>query len=82
MKRFSDKLSVVLIIILIVTISLNILNGWKGKQLNQRYEDSHKQYEESIEQYVQANREYIEYLKSSRERLEIQLRKADQAAVN
>ncbi|MNF04723.1 hypothetical protein D3C80_2043070 [compost metagenome] len=75
MKRMGDVINAVLIILLIATIGLNIQNGWKGRQLNQRYEDSLKQYE-------QANKEYIEYLENSRERLELQIRKAEQPALN
>ncbi|OKP97795.1 hypothetical protein [Paenibacillus sp. P46E] len=75
MKRFSDKLHVILLIVLIIAISLDIMNGWKEEQLNQRYEDSLRQYE-------QANREYIEYLDSSRERVELMIRKVEQAALN
>ncbi len=59
-----------LLIVLIIAISLDIMNGWKEKQLNQRYEDSLKRYE-------QANREYTEYLESTKASIEERVRQIE-----
>lgn len=75
MKGFKDRLHVALLIVLIITVSLNIMNGWKQKQLNQRYE-------RSIRQHEQSTMDYSNYLRSAKARIEERVRKIEQAAVN